>query len=83
MLAIFSFTAHLNDCRSESIGRYCTFALSLFDLLRRLLLQSHMKRSLVGQYYDHSANMNSESAKELLKLRNSALFYRHGKRKGM
>ena len=30
------FTAHLNDCRSEHIGYYCTFALSLFSLLRRL-----------------------------------------------
>ena len=34
-------------------------------------------RSLIGQYYDHAANMNGESAKELLKLRNSALVCRH------
>ena len=46
MLAIFCFTAHLNDCRSESVGRYCTFALSLFSLLRRL---PHVKGSLIGQ----------------------------------
>ena len=53
---------------------------SLFSLLRRL---PHVKRSLIGQLYDHVANMNSESAKELLKLRNSALVCRHSKRKGM
>ena len=40
-------------------------------------------RSLIGQYYDHAANMNSESAKELLILRNSALVCRLGKRKGI
>ena len=33
--------------------------------------------------YNHASNMNSESAKELLKLRNSELVCRHGKRKGM
>ena len=36
----------------------------------------HVNRLLIGQYYDHAANMNSESAKELLKLRNSALVCR-------
>ena len=36
MLAIFRFTAHLNDCQSKRIGRYCIFSLSLFSLLRRL-----------------------------------------------
>ena len=80
MLAIFRFTAHLNDCRLEGIGRYCTFALSLFGLFRCL---PHVKRSLIGQLYNHTANMNSESAKELLKLRNSVLVCRHGKWKGM
>ena len=40
------FTAHLNDCQSEHIGRYCTFALSLLSLLRRL---AHVKRLLIGQ----------------------------------
>ena len=80
LLAIFCFTAHLNDCRSEGIGRYCAFKLSLFSLLRRL---QHLKRSLIGQLYDNAANMNSESEKELLKLRNSALVCRHSKRKGM
>ena len=40
-------------------------------------------RSLIGQKYDHAANMNSKSTKELLKLRNSALVCRHSKRKGM
>ena len=80
MLAIFCCTAHLNDCRLECIGHHCTFALSLFSLLRLL---PHVKRSLIGQLYDHVANMNSESAKELLKLRNSALVCRHGKRKCM
>ena len=34
MLAIIRFTEALNDCRSERISRYCTFALSLFSLLR-------------------------------------------------
>ena len=34
MLAIIHFTASLNDCWSEHISRYCTFALSLFSLLR-------------------------------------------------
>ena len=29
-----NLTTHLNDCRSESIGRYCAFELSLFSLLR-------------------------------------------------
>ena len=33
----------------------------------------HVKRSLIGQSYDHVAYMNSESVKELLKLRNSVL----------
>ena len=80
MLAIFCFTAHLNDCRSECIGRHCTYALSLFSLLRRL---PHVKRLLIGQLYNRAANMNSESAKELPKLQNSALACRHGKRKGM
>ena len=75
MLAIFRFTAHLNDCRSECIGRHCTFALSLFSLLRRL---PHVKRLLIGQLYDHAA-----SGKELLKFQNSALVCRHGKMKGM
>ena len=45
--------------------------------------EQHVKRSLIGQQYDHVANMNSESAKELLKLRNSVMVCRHGKRKGM
>ena len=80
MLAIFGFTAHLNDCRSECIGRHCTFALSLFSLLRCL---PHVKRLLIGQLYAHTANMNSENAKELLKLWISALVCRHGKKKGM
>ena len=80
MLAIFRFTPLLNDCRSECIGRHCTFALSLFSLLRRL---PHVKRLLIGQLYDHAANMNSESGKELLKFQNSALVCRHGKMKGM
>ena len=40
-------------------------------------------RLLIGQKYNHVANMNRESAKELLKFRNSALVCRHGKRKGM
>ena len=40
-------------------------------------------RWLIGQKYDHAAKMNSESAKELLKLLNSALVCRHGKRKGI
>ena len=43
----------------------------------------HVKRLLIGQEYDHAANRNSESAKGLLKWRNSALVCRHGKRKGM
>ena len=73
MLAIFRFTAHLNDCRTECFSRHCTFALSLFSLLRHL---PHVKRSLIGQLYDHAANMNSESAKELLKLQNSVLVCR-------
>ena len=72
VLAIFQFTAHLNDCQSEG--------LSLFSLLRCL---QHLKRLLIGQLYDHAANMNSESDKELVKLRNSALVCRHVKRKGM
>ena len=80
MLAIFHFTAHLNDCRSKCIGRHCTYVLSLFSLLRRLL---YVNRSIIGQLYDHAANMNSESAKELLKMQNSALVCRHSKRKGM
>ena len=67
VLAIFRFTAPLNDCRSERNGRYCTFALSLFNLLRRSQL---VKRMLIVQNYDHAANMNSESTKELLKWRN-------------
>ena len=75
MLAIFRFTAHLHYCRWECIGHHCTFALSLFSLLRRL---PHVKR-----LYDHAVNMNSESVKELLKLRNSALVCRHSKRKGI
>ena len=45
--------------------------------------KQHVKRSLIGQQYDHVANMNIESTKELLKLRNSVLVCRHGKRKGM
>ena len=40
-------------------------------------------RSLIGQKYYDAANMNSERAKELLELQNSALVCRHGKRKGM
>ena len=80
VLANFRFTASLNDCLSERDGRYCTFALSLFNLLRRSQL---VKRSLIGQKYDHAANMNSESAKELLKWRFSALVCTLGKRKGM
>ena len=80
VLAIFRFTAPVNDCRSEHYGRYCTFALSLFNLLRRSQI---VKRSLIGQKYDHGANMNSESAKELLKWRNSVLVCTLGKRKGM
>ena len=60
MLAIFCFTTHLNDCLSECTGRQCTFALSLFSLLRRL---PHVKRLLIGQLYDHAANMNNESVK--------------------
>ena len=39
-------------------------------------------RSLIGQYYDHAANMNSESSKERLKLRYSALVCRHGGGRG-
>ena len=77
VLAIFCFTAPLNDCRSERISRYCTFALSLFNLLRR---SRHAKRTFIGQLYAHAANMNSESAKELLKWRNSVLVCIHGKR---
>ena len=50
------------------------------ESVRRL---PHVKRSLIGQKYNHAANMNSESAKELLKLRNSALVCRYGKRKGI
>ena len=42
-----------------------------------------VKRSLIGEWYDHAANMNSESAKELLKWRNSVLVCRQGKREGM
>ena len=57
MLAIFRFTAHLNDCRLECIGHNCTFALLLFSLLRHL---PHVKRLLIGQLYNHAANMNSE-----------------------
>ena len=66
VLAIVRFNAPLNDCRSERNGHYCTFALSLLNLLRRSQL---VKRSLIGQKYNHAANMNSESAKELLTLR--------------
>ena len=80
MLAIFRFAAHLNDCQSECIGQHCTSVLLPFSLLQRLM---HVKRSLIGQLYNHAANMNSESVEELLKLRNSALVCRHGKRKGM
>ena len=36
-------------------------------------VRSLSKRLLIGQKYYHAANMNSESAKELLKWRNSAL----------
>ena len=43
----------------------------------------HVIRLLIGQWYDHAANMNSEGAKELLKWRNSVLVCRHSKRKGM
>ena len=43
----------------------------------------HVIRLLIGQKYEHAENMNSESAMELLKLQNSALVCRHGKRKGM
>ena len=43
----------------------------------------HMKRLLIGHKYDHAANMNSESAKRLLKWGNLALVCRHGKRKDM
>ena len=46
LLAIFHFTAPLNDCRSERIGRFCSFALSLFSSLRH---SWHLKRSLIGQ----------------------------------
>ena len=73
VLTIFRLTTHLNDCRSESIGRYCAFALSLFSQLKMFAATIAHVRSLIGQNYDHAANMNSESAKELLKLRNSAL----------
>ena len=45
----------------------------MFSELRRL---PHVKRSLIGQWYDHAANMNSESAKGLLKWPNSALVCR-------
>ena len=47
------------------IGRYCTFMLSMFSLIRRL---PHVKRSLIGQLYDHAANMNSESHPQPIKL---------------
>ena len=40
------FYRTLNDCRSERISCYCTFALWLFSLLRRL---PHVKRSIIGQ----------------------------------
>ena len=70
MLAIIRFTALLNDCRSECISLYCTFALSLFSLPRR---SPHVKRLLIGQKYDHATKMNSESTKELLIWRNSVL----------
>ena len=63
VLAIIRFTAPLNDCRSERNGHYCTFALSLFNLLRRSQI---IKRLLIGKKYDHAANLNSESVKELL-----------------
>ena len=46
MLTIIRFTTPLNDCRSERTSRYCTFALSLFSLLRRSPLA---KRLLIGQ----------------------------------
>ena len=32
VMAMFRFTAHLNDCRTECTNRYCTLALSLFNL---------------------------------------------------
>ena len=50
MMTIIRFTAPLNDCRSQRISRYCTFALLLFSLLRRL---QHARRSLLGQQCDH------------------------------
>ena len=74
------YYTHLNDCRSECIRSHCTLALSLFSLIRHM---PHVKRSFIGELYDHAANMNSESAKELLKLLNSVLVCRQGKRKDM
>ena len=59
------------------------FSLSLFSYLQTFAATIAHMRSLIGQNYDHAGNMNSESAKELLKLLNSALVCRHGKRKGM
>ena len=70
VLAIFHLTTPLNDCRMDCNGRYYTYGLSLFNLLRRTQL---VKRLLIGQKYNHVANVNSESTKELLKWQNSAL----------
>ena len=64
----------------ESPASHCTFALSLFSLLRRL---PQLKRSFISELSDHAANMNSESAQEQLKLLNSALVCSQGKRKDM
>ena len=80
-MKVFQWSSHLiKEVGSERNGRYCTFALLLFNLLRCSQL---VKRSLIGQKYNHAANMNSESAKELLKWQNSALVCTLGKRKGM
>ena len=52
--------------------------------MKRLFI-GHVKRLFIGHvnWYDHAANMNSESMKGRLKWRNSALVCRHGKRKGL
>ena len=47
--------------------------LAVIAPLHSLRCLRHVKRSLIGPLYDHAANMNSESEKELLKLQNSEL----------
>ena len=53
------FTAHLNDCWSESIGRYCSFALSLFSIVRSCGEYEQLEREGTAEIAQFSAGLQT------------------------